>query len=504
VDAATRATILVAALGIVGLSFAIGWWAKRRATTTQAFFGATAMFGPFTTALSSMAAVASAFALVGVPGLIYASGNTISLWMLGSPAFALGYLMLGKRVRAMAEVGPVASLGDLSDLRFGGHRGIKALLSAVLLLGCLSYLASQVQAGADLFGHLLGVRPVVAGLVIFGVLTLYTVISGEVGGILTQAFQGMVMVAAGAVVIVAFFARTGGPGAVLEAVAHAGTVTASGVSKSFSVGLLDAWGTLPGAVALAWVVIPVLGVVGQPQVITRMYALKDPRDLPRLSLYVTIAHMVVALMVVLLGFGVLHLVATGRVPPLASADRAIFVFADALGPLAQVLIYAAVLAAAMSTSSLFLSLAGGIVSRDLPSAFGVSVPAGRQMPLFRATVLLLGLGSIAFALSSGEMVAILGAFGYGTLMSATLPVFVLGLLWKRASSQGVLAGLAVALGYNLVSLILDRRGFVYPGGLPWYVNVVAASLVVTIVVSLFSRDCAGERLDRRVAAVLDL
>jgi Na+/proline symporter len=102
------------------------------------------------------------------------------------------------------------------------------------------------------------------------------------------------------------------------------------------------------------------------------------------------------------------------------------------------------------------------------------------------------------------MVAILGAFGYGTLMSATLPVFVLGLLWKRASSQGVLAGLAVALGYNLVSLILDRRGFVYPGGLPWYVNVVAASLVVTIVVSLFSRDCAGERLDRRVAAVLDL
>ncbi len=499
-----RTLVLVAALAIVAISFAIGWWAKRRVTSAQTYFGATALFGPFTIALSSMAAVASAFALVGVPGLIYQTGNTISLWMLGSPAFALGYLILGKRVRAMAELGPVATLGDVSDLRFDRHRGIKLMLSLVLFVGCVAYLASQIKAGADLFAHLLGWSPAAAALAIFGVLTLYTVISGEVGGLLTQAFQGLIMVIAGLILTVAFFALCGGPGAVLEAVAVAGTVGTGATAKSFGPDLLDAWGTLPGGVALAWVVIPALGVIGQPQVITRMYALKDPRDLPRLSLYVTLAHMVVAFMVVTVGLGALYLVASGRIAPLASPDQAIYAFADYLGVYAQVFVYAAVLAAAMSTSSLFLSLAGGLLSRDLPSALGFELSPARQVALSRVAVVALGLAAIAFALTSGNLVAILGAFGFGTLMSATLPVFVVGLLWKGASRQGVFAGLVIALVYNVVSLVLDRQGFRYPGGVPWYLNVVAAAVVVTIVVSLFTRGSANENLDPRVGAVIDL
>ena len=500
-----RALIIGFALALIAVSFLIGLWARRRVDSVQAYFGATGLFGPLTISLSSMAAVASAFALVGVPGLIYLSGNTIVLWMLGSPAFALGYMMLGKKVRAMAEVAPVATLGDVSDLRFNHHRGIKALMSIILLLGCVAYLASQIKAGADLFAHLMGWSPWTAALLIFGILAAYTVISGEVGGILTQAFQGLVMVVAGLVMIVAFFRITGGFGAVLEAVSEAGTVTVDGVTKSFSPDLLNAWGTLPGGLALAWVLIPVLGVICQPQVLTRMYALKDPRDLTRLSLYATAAHMVVAFMVLAVGMGALFLVASGRVAPLDSPDRAIFVFADAAGLHVRLFVYAAVLAAAMSTSSLFLSLSSGIISRDLPSAFGLRLSPRRQVAMGRITVAVLGLGAIWFAMASGRLVAILGAFGFGTLMSATLPVFVLGLLWKRASGQGVFAGLVASLGLNVVCLVLDKVvGFQWPGGVPWYLVTVAATTVVTIVGSLVTTGATGDELDPRVEAVIDL
>ena len=75
-----------------------------------------------------MAAVGSAFAVVGVPGLVYSTGNTILLFMFAAPAFVFGYLVIGKKVRGMAEIGTVASLGDLSDLRFNRHRGIKLML----------------------------------------------------------------------------------------------------------------------------------------------------------------------------------------------------------------------------------------------------------------------------------------------------------------------------------------------------------------------------------------
>jgi len=39
---------------------------------------------------------------------------------------------------------------------------------------------------------------------------------------------------------------------------------------------------------------------------------------------------------------------------------------------------------------------------------------------------------------------------------------------------------------------------------PWYVFVMAASVVVTIVASLFSRGATGRDLDRRVEMAMDL
>ena len=148
-------------------------------------------------------------------------------------------------------------------------------MSTIIFIGSIAYLASQIKAGSELFSHLLGLSPMVAGFVIFGILILYTALSGEVGGVLTQAFQGLVMVVAGIIIIIAFFTTTGGFGSVLDAVATAGTVTDGEIVKEFNAGFLDAWGIMPGSVAATWMLIPILGTVGQPQVLTRMYALKD-------------------------------------------------------------------------------------------------------------------------------------------------------------------------------------------------------------------------------------
>jgi len=501
---ATRFAIIAFAVLTIAASFGIGWWARRKVRSAQDFFGATALFGPVVVSLSTVAAVASAFAVVGVPGLIYQTGNPMAFWMLGSAAFALSYIVLGKKVRALAELGPVSSLGDLSDLRFGGSRPIKGLMSVVLFVGCLAYLASQVKAASELFGHLFGWPPLLAGAVIFGVLTAYTALSGEVGGLLTQAFQGFIMVLAGVILIVGFFALTGGFGAVLDVVSELPGGVAPEGAPPFGPGFLDAWGTLPIAVAMAWVLIPIAGVMGQPQVITRMYALKDPRDMPRAALFGTVAHMIVGLMAITVGYGAIWLVGSGAVAPLASGDQAIFVFADEVGLIAQLFVYAAVLAAAMSSASLFLSLSANIIARDLPSALGWGSSERAQMRRSRVALVVLGVGSIAFAVSSGEMVAILGTFGWGTLMSATFPVFVVGLLWKGASSRGVTAGLIVSLALNVTALVLNRSGFVWPGGLPWYVIVVSASIAVAVVGSLVVPERADRALDPRVEAAMEL
>ena len=107
----------------------------------------------------------------------------------------------------------------------------------------------------------------------------YMIIGGEAGGIMTQAFQGLVMAVAGIIIIIGFFVVTGGFGNVLEAVAKAGEVTGGGVTKKMSADFLNAWGVLPGQVSMVYMLVPILGTVGQPQVLTRMYALKNPRDI---------------------------------------------------------------------------------------------------------------------------------------------------------------------------------------------------------------------------------
>jgi Na+/proline symporter len=497
-ESSAKVLILLFSFGMIVISLLIGLWAKRKVTSNQAYFGSTGLFGPLAVGLSSTAAVASAFALVGVPGLIYNTGNAMNFWMLSSAAFAMAYLIIGKKVRAMAEVGEVASLGDISDLRFNNSRLIKFLLSVIIFLGCIAYLAAQIKAGSELFNNLLGWNPIVTGLVIFGILTVYTAISGEVGGLMTQAFQGLVMVIGGVIIIVSFFVVTGGFGNVMTVVSNAGTVSVGDVSKTFGPDFFNAWGVLPRSIAMAWVVIPILGTVGQPQVLTRMYALKNPKDMPKLGLYAGIAHMIVGFFALVVAYGAVYLVATGKIAPLAKGDLSIFAFADYLGLYAQLFVYAAILAAAMSSASMFLTLSGNIIARDLPSSLGFSFKSdAQQMKVARITIFGIGLMAILFSLGSSEMVAILGTFGWGTLMSGTFPVFIIGLLWKKANRIGVSAGLLLSLGLNVLSLF----GMKWPGALPWYVNVVALSVFVTVVVSLVTKE---EKMEEKVSLVMEL
>jgi Na+/proline symporter len=269
---------------------------------------------------------------------------------------------------------------------------------------------------------------------------------------------------------------------------------------------MTAWGSLPGAYSFAWVLLPTLGIMCQPQVLTRMMMLRSPRDMPKLSIYATCTNMVAGMMVMAVGYCAIYLVANGTVT-IDDPDKAVFKVADYLGVVAQLFIYPAVLAAALSTSSLFLSLAGNIVSRDLPSSFGVRMSPARQVTASRVAMSLMGVLAIGFASVSGDMVAILGTYGFGTLAAGTFPIFIVGLLWQGATSRGVALGMLTALLSTLggVTIELLKRfalsDFAWPGGVPWYVFVMAASVVVTIIASLLT---TGDELDKRVVLAMEL
>ena len=51
---------------------------------------------------------------------------------------------------------------------------------------------------------------------------------------------------------------------------------------------------------------------------------------------------------------------------------------------------------------------------------------------------------------------------------------------------------------------MNQSGFKWPGGMPWYVNVITLAIAITVGVSLMTGKDAQEALDPKVELVIDL
>ena len=473
------------------ISMGIGFYASKYAKTAEQFFGGTKMFGGVTIGLSSMAAVMSAFGFIGGPGLVYKFGMS-SIWMTIAcgPGMAYGYWILAKRMRGMADVTDVATLPDIARVRFNSQ-AVRAVLAIGLFLAAISYLSSQVIGGGILMNQMLGVSNEWGIVIMFGTTVAYMIFSGMSGSILTDAFQGFVMLIAVIAVLVGFFMMTGGD------------LTPIMNSPQFGPSFVDGFGSMPLQAALVFGLIFFVGAMGQPTMLAKMYSLKTPQDIKKAGVIGGLSYGVTSIVWILCGYGALYIVATGASPALAKADNAAFLFVSKLGGVTQALVMAGLLAAIVSTSSFFISLSSSAITRDLIGAFGHEIPHDKQIRIGQILQVIVPLIAIGMGLWGGRMVAILGALGWGFFASVTIPTFAIGMLWKRCSTEGILTGLVFAVISNPAYLILENlKIFRFP--FAGYLFCVAGAVVLTVVVSLFTKTSAGENMPKALKPIFKL
>ena len=473
-------------------SIGIGLYAARKAKTAEQFFGGTKSFGPVTIALASAAAIMSAFGFIGGPGLVYKFGFS-SIWITTSCgcAFSYAYWIMGKRMRGIAEITEIATLPDIAYVRFQ-NQAIRGLLAVGLLIASIAYLSSQVKGGAKLINQMLGVSENMGVLILFGTILIYMTTSGMAGSILTAAFQGFVMILGVFGVIIGYFMITGG---------HAMPVIQN--APEYGPEFVDGIGQAPVHMVITYVAVFFIGLMGQPQMLNRMYSLKDPRGLKLAGIISGLTYALASLVWILVGYGALYLVADGSHAPLADADKAAFLFLSNLNVFFQALLMAALLAAIMSTASFFIALGTGSITRDLFDAVGHKIPHDQQVKWGRIlTVAVTGL-AVAFGYLGGEMVAILGTLGWGFFASVTLPTMTLGLLWRRTSTEAVMSGLIVAIVLNLVLVVLQRAN-IFVLKFPYYLLSVSAAMFVTVLVSFFTDTSGGDNLPVEIKPVFRL
>lgn len=474
-------------------SLVIGVIGVRKIKTSEHYFGATRLFGPVIIGIAACASIMSGYGFVGGPGLLYKAGAT-SVWLTwGAPfGFVFAFWLLGKKMRLLADVRPVGSLPDIVYYRYNSNMA-RALMSLCLLLGVVAYLGTQVLSGGIVVAGLLGVSLEVGIVLAFGIVLAYTAVGGMVASILTDFFQGIIMILAGISAVILVLLMTGGTEGLFTAVGQ------------MDPKLIDPLGKGTWMMVLGWFGLFMITFVGQPHLVTKFYTLKQHKDLKWSAVLSGTGYLLTSLLWVFVGYAALWLVATGAVAPLKNPDDAAIVVVSHFPSWLAGLVYAGLLAAIMSTASGFIAIASAALARDLPKAFGKELDHKKQIFWGRVAVIVFTILALIIGYYGGYMVIILGTLGWGYFASAVFPVIVFGLHWKRATREAAIVSLTLALVLNITFLIIERGlGItIFPYGIPSYIPTMIITMMSMVFVSLVTKGATGDEIDPDIMAIIE-
>lgn len=461
----------------MGICIWVGIWAMRRTKSAGDFFVAGRGLGPMVVSLAVFSSTLSGFGFVGGPGLVYATGLS-SIWMAVCSAlgFATGYYLIAKRIRMIAEVRNSMSLPDIVFARYGSEAA-RLLTAGTILLGVLGYLATQILAmglvlqsilqGTDMFADI----SLVASVVISStVLIFYCVTGGIVASVYTDLVQGIVMIIAGALVVIT-----------AAHVFEGGFAEATGILLANDGEDIMPFGTLGAMASLSWYFLFGLGLAGQPHVATKMMMNRNLSD-NKIILPMTVFGYVIAAMLWISVGVIMRALVLGDVGlPLGNADQAAPEFLSTYAhPILAGIVFAGLFAAIMSTADGFLNIGAAAVIHDIPKAL-----RGRSLDneLFwaRSATIILSVIAATIALYSGQLVALLGAFGWGTFAAALVPVVLIGLNWKQASARAAVAAISLSLAINFA---IQLWAIKIPYGISGGFLAMLSSMIIFIAVSL--------------------
>ncbi|MBO6506479.1 MAG: hypothetical protein JJ850_00185 [Kordiimonadaceae bacterium] len=486
--------ILLFVAAYMGLCIWVGLWAMRRTKSAGDFFVAGRGLGPWVVSLAVFSSTLSGFGFVGGPGLVYATGLS-SIWMAVCSAlgFATGYFLIAKRIRMIAEVRNAMSLPDIVFARYGSEAA-RLLTAGTILLGVLGYLATQILAmgvvlqsilaGTEMFADISLLSSIVISS---AVLIFYCVTGGIVASVYTDLVQGIVMIIAGALVVIT-----------AASVFDGGFAEATNILLANDGEDIMPFGTLGPMAALSWYFLFGLGLAGQPHVATKMMMNRNLSDNKAILPMTVFGYVIAAMLWVSVGIIMRALVLGDVAAPLAGADEAAPAFLSTYAhPILAGVVFAGLFAAIMSTADGFLNIGAAAIIHDIPKAL-----RGRSLDneLFwaRTATIILSLVAAAIALSSGQLIAILGAFGWGTFAAALVPVVLIGLNWKQASARAAVAAISISLLINFAIQIWQIQiPYAMSGGF----IAMLTSMILFIAISMFEKE---KKLPKDIDRILEL
>ncbi len=463
-----------------GLLLWLGILASRRVKSISDYYVGGKQVGYWVAAFSARATGESAWLYLGLTGLGAAVGVS-ALWVVVGELIGVGaawFLMASPFKRATDQAGAI-TVPDYLMSRFGSDtdnaaaRSLRLVAAGALALFVTIYVSAQIDATGKAFASFLDWNYYVGSLVGFGIVVAYTSTGGFLAVVWSDLVQGLLMLV----------------GLVLLPLAAFIALEPGSLTSELSPALLNPWGpgglTLPNVLTLVSYAAIGIGFLGSPQIFTRFIAIRDQSQI-RTGRWVALGFTLVTdTGAVLSGlFGRALLVgADGDLGKTlgTGGEQLLPLLVEYLFPTVVVGIFvAAVLAAIMSTADSFLNIGAAAVVHDIPRAC-----RGRSLDneLYWARVATVSIAAAAamFALFSENLVALLGAFGWGTFAAAIVPTVAIGFNWKRATPMACNLAIGASL---LVNFFLEVRQIKLPYGFHGGAFSLLISLTIFYLVSV--------------------
>jgi len=331
-----------------------------------------------------------------------------------------------------------------------------------------------ILAGTETFAE---VGLVTCVVISSAVLVFYCVTGGIIASVYTDVVQGTIMIIAGTLILFTAISVFDG-----------GMQEASSIILADDAEAIMPYGAAGIIASLGWFFVFGLGMGGQPHIITKMMMNKNMSDNRTILPMALFGYIMAALLWISIGIIMRAAVIDGVVDPLSLPDDAASMFLTVFAnPLLAGVVFAGLFAAIMSTSDAFLNIGTAAIIHDIPRAIG-----GRsvQNELFwaRVVTVLLAIVAASFALYShfrdATLVAILGAFGWGTFAASIFPVVAVGLNWRGATVPGAITAIIAAL---LINFVTQLAGYTLPYGISGTLVAFASSMVLFIGVSMLTK-----------------
>ncbi len=460
----------------------IGWagYRARREETLKDFFLAGSGFGLIILVLTLYATQYSGNTLFGFTGQTYRIGYAWVMSVQFMTAIVICYLLFAPHLHQLAKQKGYVTPTDYLNDRFGSN-ALSVFATVIMVVVLSNFLLAQLMAMGRAMQGLSATHSDAAYSMGVTILALIMVIYGTLGGLRavawTDAIQGAILALGFGILLVLLFDQFGTLEQATERILAGSKETALKAAPPDAERNRE-W--------LSYVLLVGLGGALYPQAIQRIYAAKSAAVLRRSLAIMVFLPLTTTLVVVIAG-----VMAIAYLPglPAAATDEVLtrilgtIQTGSLLGYWLVVVMFAAVLAAMMSTADSAMLSISSMLTKDLYARF--LSPRGSERRLMRigewfSWVVIIVLVGLAVVLRDRASLVMLLDRKFDLLVQL-VPAFMIGIHWRGLKAAPTLVGLvlgvatALVLAYGGLSFVEGGKvGGIHPGLIGLVVNATVA------------------------------